>query len=63
MMPLGVHGDGGAFNKQDSLYGFAWSSLLSSGQTIEARFLFTVIKKSELVADTVDKLMEMFGWS
>jgi hypothetical protein len=43
-VPIGMHGDGGAFNKQDSLITLAWNSLTATGTTVQTRFLFTVIK-------------------
>ena len=63
IIPLGFHGDGGAFNKQDSLYTLAWNSLLAEGATIQTKFLFTVVKKSDMVADTLDAIMLAFSWS
>ena len=47
-VPLGVHMDGGAFNKQDSIYVISWNSLIGSGQTRANRFIFTAMRKSEL---------------
>lgn len=38
ILPLGLHGDGGGFNKHDSLYTLNWNSLLSSGRTVQTRF-------------------------
>ena len=62
-VPLGMHGDGGAFNKQDSLYTFAWNSLVSTSTTAQTKFLFTVIRKSDIASETIDELMGMLGWS
>lgn len=62
IIPIGMHGDGGGFNKHDSLYTFTWNSLLAPGATIQTRFLFTVIRKSEMVADRMDCLMQAFAW-
>jgi hypothetical protein len=62
-VPIGMHGDGGAFNKNDNLYTIAWNSLVAKGATVQTRFLFTVVKKSDMVDSTLDVLMEMFGWS
>ena len=47
-----MHGDGGAFNKQDGLFTFSWNSLLSTGTTCQTKLVFTVVRKSEMVADT-----------
>jgi hypothetical protein len=63
IIPIGFHGDGGGFNKQDSLYTLSWNSLLCSGATLQTKFLFTVVRKTDMVADTMDKLIEAFAWS
>ena len=62
-IPLGLHGDAGAFSDNDSLYALSWNSLMGSGSTITKRFIFTVIKKSDMVADTLDQIFKIFGWS
>ena len=63
IVPLGMHGDGGGFNKVDSLYTFSWNSLICSGKTLDMKFVFTVIKKTDLVQDSLDHLMKAFAWS
>ena len=62
-IPLGLHGDGGSFSKQDSLYVFTVNSLLGEGESACKRFVMTIIKKSELVPGTLDKMMDIMGWS
>ena len=62
-LPLGLHGDGGSFSKQDSLFVFTFNSLLGEGVTSSKRFVMTIIKKSELVPGTLDKMMEILAWS
>ena len=62
-VPLGIHGDGGAFSKQDSVYCFTFNSLLGEGSTAAKRFLITIIKKSEMVPATLQTLMDIFSWS
>ena len=62
-IPIGLHADGGAFNKNDNLFTISWNSLLADGQTLHKRFLFTVIKKSDFVADTLDSIWKIFAWS
>ena len=47
-IPLGFHGDGGSFNKHDSLFCFSWNSLVTSGRTMQTRFMFTGVRKSEM---------------
>ena len=63
IVPIGFHGDGGGVNKHDSLHTFNWNSLLATGRTVQTRFLFTVVEKSDMVADTLDTLMKAFAWS
>ena len=62
-IPLGVHGDGGAFSHHDSLYTISWNSLFSSGNTVAKRFVFTVLRKSEMTPDTLDTVFDIFAWS
>ena len=47
-IPLGLHGDAGAFSSNDSLYVFTWNSLLGEGSSRQTRFIMTVVRKSEL---------------
>lgn len=63
IVPLGFHGDGGAFCAHDSLYGLSWNSLVCRGSTIQTRFLFSVMRKSDMVADSLDSLLRIFSWS
>ena len=62
-VPLGLHGDGGSFSKQDSLYVFTFNSLLGQGDSSSKRFVSTIIKKSQLVPGSLDKIMDILGWS
>ena len=62
-VPLGVHADAGAFSKVDSLYVISWNSLMGRGATMRKRFLFTVIRKSEMSADTLDHCLRILSWS
>jgi hypothetical protein len=62
-IPLGLHGDGGAFSHHDSLYAFSWNSLLGVGNTIRKRFLFTVIRKTDVGPDTLDAIFKLLAWS
>ena len=62
-IPLGLHGDGGSFSKQDSLFVFTFNSLLGEGESASKRLLMTIIKKSELVPGTLDRMMDIMGWS
>ena len=62
-IPLGFHGDAGSFSKQDSVFMFTWNSLVASGPGAAKRFLFTLIKKSEMSADTIDDILKVFVYS
>ena len=62
-IPLGVHADAGAFSKQDSLYAISFNSLLGQGTTKDKRFIFTVLRKSEMSADTLDYVLRIMAWS
>jgi hypothetical protein len=63
MVPLGIHADAGAFSNEDSLYVISFNSLLGMGPTISKRFLFTVVRKSEMAADTLDYILWIMSWS
>ena len=61
-IPLGFHGDAGSFSHQESVFLFSWNSLVGAGPPTK-RFLFTLIKKSEMVAGTIDEILRLFAWS
>ena len=63
IVPIGFHGDGGPFSKQDSLFSLSWNSLSISAPTMQSRFLFTTIRKSDMVADTMEQVLKVFAWS
>ena len=62
-IPLGMHADAGAFSSHDSLYTISWNSLLGRGSTIKKRFLFTVLRKSDMTPDSLNSVLEIFSWS
>eukprot|EP00959_Pyramimonas_sp_CCMP1952_P452710 9467039-Pyramimonas_sp.AAC.1 len=62
-IPIGIHGDGGASSKQENLLTLSWNSLLGAGSTLSKRFLFTVILKSHMVADTLNTILRILAWS
>ena len=56
---MGFHGDGGRFTKQDGVYVLSWNSLTQAfGPTLDTRFLFTVMRKSDLIDGTMDNLLK-----
>ena len=62
-LPLGLHGDGGAFSKQESLFVFTFNSLLGHGVTSAKRFLLTVIRKCDFSPETLQTIMDILSWS
>ena len=62
-IPFGIHGDGGKYSHQDSLFVIAMNSLLGAGATSLQRFLITTIRKAELVDDTLDSIFAIAAWS
>ena len=62
-IPLGMHGDGASFSKQDSSYVFSWNSLIGAGQTMQKRFVATVIRKTDMVDGTIDRISKVLSWS
>ena len=62
-VPIGMHGDGAAFSKQDSVYIFSWNSLLGTGTTVQKRFVTAIIRKSDMVPGTLDAIMKVLSWS
>ena len=62
-IPIGMHGDGGAFSDNDSLFVLTWNSLLGSGSTRAKRFLMTILKKSEMCDETLPAVMSILAWS
>ena len=61
IIPIGLHGDGGAFSKQETVNVLSWNSLLGSGSTLQTRFLFTLIQKSDVVPATMEAILRIFG--
>ena len=62
-IPIGMHGDGGAFSHNDSLFVLTWNSLIGSGMTRATRFLITIVPKSEMVPETMPAIMAILVWS
>lgn len=62
-IPLGLHGDGGSFSKHDSLFVISWNSVMGTGVTKSKRFIFTCIRKSDMVLGNLDAIWKVFAWS
>ena len=63
IIPLGLHGDAGAFTKQDSLLVLSWNSLIGGGHGFARRFVFAIVRKTDLTPETLDTLWTVFAWS
>lgn len=63
LIPLGLHGDAGAYSHQESLFVFTWNSLLGEGSTLSTRFLMTVLNKSQIVEGTLEAIESLLAWS
>ena len=65
-IPLGLHGDGGSFSHQDSLIVFSFNSIIASRSGVAGfarRFLYTIIRKSDMLEATAPELLRIFSWS
>lgn len=64
-VPIGLHGDAGAFSHHDSLFTLTWNSLLGQGTTRELRFVVTCVRKSDLLPDgsTLESIFHVLAWS
>ena len=62
-IPIGMHGDGGAFSHNDSLFVLTWNSLIGLGATRATRFLMKIVPKSEMAPETMPAIMEILVWS
>ena len=62
-LPIGLHGDAGAFSKQDNPFCLSWNGLFGEGQTKFKRYVFTVIKKSDMTEGTLDAILRILAWS
>ena len=62
-VPVGMHGDGASFSKQDSVYVFSWNSLIGSGTTVQKRFIATIMNKSDMVDGSMQAITRVLSWS
>ena len=63
MIPLGFHGDAGAFSRQDSLYTLSFNSPVGRGAAIQKRFVITTLRKNEMLPGTLDAALRVISWS
>ena len=62
-VPLGLHGDASPVTKHDSLLVITWNSLFGTCKTMDKRFIFTVIRESDMGPQTMKKVWELLAWS
>ena len=64
-IPLGLHGDGGSYNKNDQLYVFTWNSLTGEGVSRDTRNVATILKKSCMLPNgsTLQAVFHVLAWS
>ena len=60
---LGIHGDGAPTHKTDGLFTISWGSLTAGGSTIQQRFVYTVVRKSDLCDGTLEALFDRLAWA
>ena len=61
-----MHGDGGAFSKQDYLFVLSWNSIVASnvgGRGFGKRFLYSIVRTYEMTPATLPMLFTVFAWS
>ena len=62
-IPAATHGDGNPTTKVGNLFTQIWPSRTSQGPTIDTKFIYTVVKKSDLVDGTLELLWDRFAWA
>ena len=64
-LPVGLHGDGDAFSKQDSLFVLSWNSICGAlgMDGFSKRFVYTIVRKAQMTDGTMPTLLRCFSWS
>jgi len=62
-LALGIHADGAPMTKHESLFTISWNSLFAEGTTMDTRFIFTCIKKSDIGEGTLEALWSYLAWA
>ena len=60
---LGIHADGAPLTKHESLFTISWNSLFAEGTTMDTRFIFTCIKKTDIGEGTLEALWNYLAWA
>jgi hypothetical protein len=62
---LGMHGDGAPTTKVEGLFTIAWNSLHAkpSSATKDSRFVFTVVKKSDVSNGVLKAVWDRLAWA
>jgi hypothetical protein len=56
-LPIGLHGDAGAFTKHDSLMVISWNGLLGRDCERTKRIVFTFVRKKDYTPDTLNRIL------
>ena len=62
-IPGWIHGDGAPTNKVDGLFTISWGCVLARGSTATSRFIYTVVKESDIVDGALEKLFDHLAYS
>lgn len=62
-LALGLHGDAAPITKHESLLTIAWNSLHVEGTTMQTRFIFTCIRKSDIGPETLNAVWGYLAWA
>ena len=60
---FGIHGDAAPTHKTDGLFTISWNSVHGTGSTMETRYIYAVVKKSDLTDGTLEVYWERLAWA
>ena len=61
--PFWIHGDGAPTNKVDGLFTVSFGSMLARGATAKSRFIFTVVRESDITDGTLEVIFDYLAYS
>ena len=61
--PAWIHGDGAPTNKVQGLFTISWGVVLARGSTATSRFIYTVMKESDIVDGTLEALFDDLAYN
>jgi len=62
-VPIGFHGDGAQFTREESMTALTWSSVMATGASLDSRFLITALPTTWLAPGTLDEVFSVLAWS